>query len=328
MPNLTLNYKTPRDGTNFVQLRADCSPQTTSPKFTMPSYDHIRGVLFVLIMYVFTAASAVRSGRIVGGNDAADAEFPYAASLTRRGVHFCGATVIDRRWLLTAAHCMCNGLGRPMRAEQIRATLGQQRLSVNRIDNGAAGISSMPIERVVIHPRYSCTQSADDIALLRLADAVRLAGDGGAVGIVRLPLSGRAMEDLLTEETGEAPIGRVCGWGWTVEDLALGDRSDRLQKAEVNLWSASRCQRMYADAATTMANGLRFGRGQFCAGRLEGGVDACWADSGGPLVVRIAANDFLMGVVSTGIGCARRGLPGIYTAVPEYLEWIANVVGE
>lgn len=47
------------------------------------------------------------------------------------------------------------------------------------------------------------------------------------------------------------------------------------------------------------------------------------ADSGGPLMSR---EHYLMGVVSTGIGCARPGLPGIYTRVSKYVPWMQNVL--
>lgn len=46
--------------------------------------------------------------RIVGGENASPQEFPWLVSITRLGGHFCGGTILNSNFILTAAHCLCS----------------------------------------------------------------------------------------------------------------------------------------------------------------------------------------------------------------------------
>ena len=48
------------------------------------------------------------------------------------------------------------------------------------------------------------------------------------------------------------------------------------------------------------------------------------ADSGGPLMVNNGDSTMVVGIVSTGIGCARPRLPGLYTRISDYVAWIGQ----
>merc|ERR1712013_715405 len=63
-----------------------------------------------------------------------------------------------------------------------------------------------------------------------------------------------------------------------------------------------------------------------CAGVEDGSKDACQGDSGGALVSEQGGVYHLVGVVSAGLGCARRNVPGLYADVARHMDWIEGVL--
>ncbi|CAH0725548.1 unnamed protein product, partial [Brenthis ino] len=247
-----------------------------------------------------------RKGRIVGGSDSLPAEFPWTASIWRQGTHQCGATVINDRWLLTAGHCVCSVFDEFYKTKQLTVVVGYTDIS--------ASDKNEKLTKIIPHPEYRCKKKTNDVALLKTARQFQWS-DELRPACLPLPLS--------SDFSGR--IATVAGWGFTNEDRGIGTRPNVLQKTEVVVVENGECNRWYESQGSK----VRVIATQMCAGYEQGGRDSCWADSGGPLTLKgDKGHIMLVGVVSTGSGCARAKMPGIYTRVSKYTEWIMSNVNE
>jgi secreted trypsin-like serine protease len=97
----------------------------------------------------------------------------------------------------------------------------------------------------------------------------------------------------------------------TIDDAISGRSSavTTLQEANIGIIPYSTC------SSSTMYGGSIRNDVMICAGFARGGVDACFGDSGGPLIQSINGRIELVGVVSFGVGCARENRPGVYSRV-------------
>ncbi|NBS31226.1 MAG: hypothetical protein EBS76_12060, partial [Actinobacteria bacterium] len=131
------------------------------------------------------------------------------------------------------------------------------------------------------------------------------------------------------------PVGQVytvSGWGCRAE---LGEDEDCPDSGSLS-WADTLEQVELTDLtgpSSATACGLigsvsYVAEYMICAGAVGGGVDSCFGDSGGPLIVRDDNAVLLAGVVSAGFGCAQPDFPGLYTRVTSYLPWLYSVTGE
>lgn len=197
---------------------------------------------------VVTPASAAQPN-IVGGNEAKLADHPYAVYLTDLdGNQFCGAVIISRTSVATAAHCALS-----MSRTKMHVVAGRQ-------DKRSGGGVDTSVSRTWVHPDYTDPGQGDDIAVLTVR---------GSLPYQPVEIAGRNDDKLYSSGTKAT----VLGWGRIADG---GARSDYLRSAEVPLITDKSCTSSYGNYDP---------KKMVCAGYEKGGIDACQGDSGGPLVV-------------------------------------------
>ncbi|XP_046807361.1 venom protease [Lucilia cuprina] len=234
--------------------------------------------------------------RIVGGTTTGVSEYPWMARLSYFNRFYCGGTLINDRYVLTAAHCVKGFMW-----FMIKVTFGEH----DRCND-----KERPETRFVLRAftqKFSFSNFDNDIALLRLNDRVPI------TSFIRPICLPRA------EERNELFVGTkgiATGWGTLKED---GKPSCLLQEVEVPVLDNETC------VAQTNYTQKMITKNMMCAGYPgKGERDSCQGDSGGPLV-RLRPDDKRyeqIGIVSWGNGCARPNYPGVYTRVTKYLDWI------
>jgi len=172
-----------------------------------------------------------RESKIVGGKPSVAGTWPYAVALAvehdGKLEQYCGASLIGKKWVLTAAHC------------QVRA--GEKAI-VGRRDLSKTDGEVVSIARVRNHAGYDDSTNDNDVAVLELAKEVSL----------------EAVTLGSTEVAEEKST--VIGWGYVKEG---GPASPQLREVEVPVVSNTVCSDAYAsDSVAITSNMLCAGLGE------------------------------------------------------------------
>lgn len=256
--------------------------------------------------------------RIAHGNKTDPFQFPWMVLLRydsngelRDG---CGGSLINNRYVLTAAHCVKTASNLKL----VKVRLGEHDKTKaedcivykdGEIECAAPAID-VDVEETIIPKNYNRPiRFRHDIALIRLAENVEYTD---SVKPICLPVDESVRNNVL-------PRYIITGWGTTEQE----ELSQVLLQAFVNHVPIPECQQKMNE------NGLRItltDPWQMCAVG-DTLVDSCRGDSGGPLGFSVAfsgSSRFVQfGVVSAGVNsCGVKTVPGIYTRVATYMDWI------
>ena len=190
------------------------------------------------------------------------------------------------------------------------------------------------IEAIILHPSYtpssSNVQVLNDISLIIFKEEIQWNDTIQPICLPEFSSNRSSTVDKLY--TGQ--MATAVGWGFTREytnDVAVDILlPNRLQQVEVPIVNNSQCEMWYNEFLSRfygkMMDSSSIDDSIICAGYEEGGKDACRGDSGGPLLIKEGGRQMVVGLVSSGIGCSRPKLPGLYTRVSSYIEWIMGTL--
>ncbi|EMP31936.1 Guanine nucleotide exchange factor DBS [Chelonia mydas] len=233
--------------------------------------------------------------RIVGGNDCLPGECPWQALLINEDKEgFCGGTILNQFYILTAAHCI-------NQSKTIKVVVGE--VDRDKEENTEMMIS---VEKIFVHGKFVLATYDYDIALIKLKEPIKFSR---YIIPACLPDAEFANEILMNQKSGT-----VSGFGRLFEH---GRVSNKLKVLEVPYIDRNSCKQTTNFAIT---------ENMFCAGYDNVTKDACQGDSGGPHVTKYKDTYFVTGIVSWGEGCARKGKYGVYTKVSKFQGWLKRTL--
>jgi len=262
--------------------------------------------MLLLFYTIFVTLISGKNLRIVGGEEVGDTtSFPWLVAIISRNVtletdswnnssdyyyrHFCGGSIINESWILTAAHCLLD-----IASDEVAVVAGTYNLS-------AMTGQLRHVEMVYVHEYYNYSIIVNDIALLKLAQPLVL---NESAAIILL-----ANKD---DPLADGQIFTLAGWGALDVNGTFSPILNSVEVPGMPLW---KCANLLEDIYIT----------NICAGGVRG-EDSCSGDSGGGMTMTVDYVEILYGIVSWGMGCASEN-PGVYTAVSMYRDWIEEVSG-
>ncbi|EDW80481.1 uncharacterized protein Dwil_GK11557 [Drosophila willistoni] len=234
-------------------------------------------------------------GRITNGQTATEGQFPHQVGLSfsaSGSSWWCGGSIIDSQWVLTAAHCTSG-------ASSVTIYYGAT------VRTKAQFTQTVTSSNFIQHASYNSVILSNDISLIKTPSVTF----SSLVSKVQLP----SIASSYSTYVGSQVI--ASGWG-RLSDSATSVATN-LQYAYFEVISVATCQSTYGSLSVTSK--------VICIA-TPNKTSTCQGDSGGPLI--LASNGLLLGVTSFvhRDGC-ESGAPAGFTRVTSYLDWIKDNSG-
>ena len=242
---------------------------------------------------------------------------------------------------MTAGHCVARA-----RPSQVRVTLGEYVLKsdVEPLPGRTYGASL-----IKVHPYFKFTPQADryDVAVIRLV-WLNLLVVGSSIQMTMFVRLNRRVDYAPHISPICLPpkdmhlmghYGWAAGWGALEPGSRLRPKTLQVKSVVIKNWGNANYRVVFQVVDVPMIDNRQCEQWHrdkginviiydemVCAGYYHGGKDSCQGDSGGPLMMEHEGRWTLIGLVSAGYSCAKKGQPGIYHRVAHTSDWISHSV--
>ena len=145
--------------------------------------------------------------------------------------------------------------------------------------------------------------------------------------IIKLKEKVSTVDPVRINQSPNVPVNNqkltVVGWGLSDNGSGLS-YPDILQEVEVSYVPNYESERIEGADGDTLLDRGWLKSDMMCAGSTK--KDACYGDSGGPLILRGSSpnDDVQVGVTSWGVDCAG-AIPGVYNRLSYVYQWIEDL---
>nr|ACO14743.1 Collagenase precursor [Caligus clemensi] len=240
-------------------------------------------------------------GKIIGGQEAAPNQFPWVVAIQMKflvGNGSCTGSIINKKYILTAAHCVED-------SKKFTIFAGSHDYSLFTETNRQI----MKASRGIPHPNF-VNNGHDDIAIIELDEELEF---NEFVRPICLPKYSDAVNTFVDEEITST------GWG-LIKGQPSPVRVPQLHYVDgLRIIDNSICAQTY---------GPMVNENLICIDSSEH-KGICNGDSGGPMNYKIGEKKYIQIGVADFVGGSTcdDGMPEGFARVTSYLEWIEEVTG-